>query len=411
MGALKGSITYVRFFVNEPLADADRQKAMARIRTRAFKPLEPEDEDEVSVGWVPTEAPFDEEPSFGVHNVFPGDDKYLIISLRMDRWQFPVTLIRSKLAVAEKAYLEKKKRDRISRAERAELRDVVIRRLRREGVPVTKVADAVWNIETGELRLFNRGRTITEYFVELFEKTFGKDLSCDSPFMTFKNLGMPRVPPTSVPHVIAKTVPFLEPIDFHIASKLVPPACVGEIPLAEANEKTRFLGREFLTWFWFHVEAMEKSDLGPAWEKFSGVWFERSFVLQNMGEQVERVSTSAMDPSETPEAKKALQQGKLLTRATIAFDLVDPKGPKDQEPRSFRLTIDSDTFSISAMKIPALLTGEGDDPFVERMTLIETAQRTIDDLYFAFLVERVSPAFYKSAVPAIRRWMYEEEEG
>jgi hypothetical protein len=182
MGALKGSITYSKFRVEGVLPDDLHARYMARIRTRTFKQLTPEDQDDVSVGWVPIERPFDDEISFRSDGVFFGS--YLNLGLRMDRWKFPTSLVKSKMAAAERAFKAKTGKERISRAEKAELRDAVERKLRRDGVPVTKTIDLSWNTETRELRLFGRSKVIAEHFHELFEKTFSMRLVVASPYTT-----------------------------------------------------------------------------------------------------------------------------------------------------------------------------------------------------------------------------------
>lgn len=190
MGALKGAITYAKFQVEGALPDDAHQKFMARIRTRTFKPLQPEDEGDVAVGWVPIERPFDDEISFRTDGVFFGS--YLNLALRMDRWRFPSSLVKAKMAAAERQWRQKTGKDRMSRSEKAELRELVDRRLRREGIPVSKAVDLSWNMTSGELRLFGKSKVIVEHFLELFEKTFAVRLIPAAPYTIAKALGLPR---------------------------------------------------------------------------------------------------------------------------------------------------------------------------------------------------------------------------
>jgi hypothetical protein len=94
------------------------------------------------------------------------------------------------MAAAERQYKEKTGKERISRAEKAELRDGVERKLRRNGVPVTKAVDFSWNTHTRELRFFGRSKVIAEHFHELFEKTFNARLVVASPWTTAAALGI-----------------------------------------------------------------------------------------------------------------------------------------------------------------------------------------------------------------------------
>ncbi len=190
MGVLKGSIGYAKFYVRGSLPEDLHARFLARVRARAFKPLAPEDEGEAAIGWMPIERPFDEEVSFRAESVFFGH--YLNLAMRVDRWKFPTALVKQKMAAAEKAHKAKTGKERISRAEKAELRDLVERRLRRDGVPSTKVVDLTWNTATQQLRFFSRSPVLTEFLYELFEKTFGMRILPAGPYTTGAALELPK---------------------------------------------------------------------------------------------------------------------------------------------------------------------------------------------------------------------------
>ncbi len=190
MGVLKGSIGYAKFHVRGALPDDVHQRFLARVRARAFKPLTPEDEDDASVGWMPIERPFDDEVSFRSEGVFFGS--YLNLALRIDRWKFPSSLVKAKMAAAERVYRQKTNKERISRAEKAELREAVERKLRRDGEPTTKTADFTWNLATRELRLFGKSKLVVEHFHELFEKTFQLRLLPAGPYITGIAVELPK---------------------------------------------------------------------------------------------------------------------------------------------------------------------------------------------------------------------------
>jgi hypothetical protein len=55
-----------------------------------------------------------------------------------------------------------------------------------------------------------------------------------------------------------------------------------------------------------------------------------------------------------------------------------------------------------------LLKGQGDDPFQERMTLIEQLEGIVDLFYQQFLAIRVSSDWNRVVGPAIRSWMSDD---
>ncbi len=170
--------------------------------------------------------------------------------------------------------------------------------------------------------------------------------------------------------------------------------------LAACIETRRFLGREFLVWLWFESELFE--------QKFSidgfgecELWFEKSLVLESLTEAgKERATLSGVAPSGGPEAREALRQGKMPVKAKLAVK---------RDEQDFAFALDADSLSLSGAKIPALLKGEGDDPFHERITLIEELEGAIESLYREFLVARLQAGWDKAVVPAIRAWMNDEE--
>jgi hypothetical protein len=190
MGVLKGAITYAKFYVEGELPEDAHQKYLARIRTRTFKPLTPEDEGEAAVGWVPIERPFDDEISFRADGVLFGS--YVNLGMRIDTWKFPSALIKNKLAQAERAWKQRTGKEKMSRVEKTELRDLVERKLRREGIPVTKVVDFSWNMASRELRFFGKSKNAIEHFYELFEKTFSVRLVPAAPYTIARELKLPR---------------------------------------------------------------------------------------------------------------------------------------------------------------------------------------------------------------------------
>jgi hypothetical protein len=185
LGALRGSISYSKHYVRGELPDDFRDPFVERIRLRAFRPLKPE-EDEPHVGWCSIENPLDCELDHG--KVF--FNAYLNLGLRVDCWQIPGPLFKAHFAEAERDHLARRGRDKLSKREKEELTAVVSRRLRKQLVPVMKVVDLSWNLDTGIVRFWNQSPRLNEVLVELFEATFGLDLVPESPFTAAARIGL-----------------------------------------------------------------------------------------------------------------------------------------------------------------------------------------------------------------------------
>lgn len=205
MGLFKGSFTYTKFYVEGELSTEGIFDHLAsRVRARAFRALTAEDDDTASVGWVSAERPLDDEVVFRHDGLFFGS--HFALGFRVDAWKFPATIVKAKVTQAEREYRQKTGRSKITKAERAEIRDLVIRKLRRAGTPTIKVVDMHWNLDKGEVRFFGKSRVLLEYFIELFEKTFQVKLVMASAYTIGRVLSVDE-----------QKLEAVEPLPIHIA--------------------------------------------------------------------------------------------------------------------------------------------------------------------------------------------------
>lgn len=188
MPALKGSLTYARFFVEGDLPDDFQERFTKSIRLRTMKPLEPDDEDLERSGWCKLGDPFGLDLRYD--DVFWNE--YVNLGFRTDRWQIPPAMLRERMREAETAYLQKKGRERLSRKEKAELKELISRKLRRQLSPVTRVIDVSWSINDRLLRFFSHAGKPAGAMTELFSKTFGLTLVPEAPYTLAARLGLSK---------------------------------------------------------------------------------------------------------------------------------------------------------------------------------------------------------------------------
>jgi hypothetical protein len=165
--------------------------------------------------------------------------------------------------------------------------------------------------------------------------------------------------------------------------------------LADLIEKRRFVGREFLVWLWFESEIAEGrfdvEGFGPC-----EILLEGQIALSQEKEQ-SRLKGAA--PSLWPEAHEALRQGKLPAQARMRVR----RGELE-----FAFVFTAETLGLGAVKIPKVITEEGDEQFYERMYLVEDLESMLGSLYAKFVALRLSPIWDGAVVPAIRAWMHDE---
>ncbi len=184
MGALKGTISFSKFHVRGELPDAFRDVFVDSVRLRAFRPLTVEEEERT--GWCSIENPLD----CDLDHTRMYFNSYLNLGLRTDRWQIPSPLFKAHFGEAEREHLAKRGREKLSKREKEELKAVVSRRLRAQLMPVMKVIDLSWNLDTGVVRFWNQSPRVHEGLCELFEDTFRVELVPASPYIAAREFGL-----------------------------------------------------------------------------------------------------------------------------------------------------------------------------------------------------------------------------
>lgn len=179
-------MTYARFFVDGALPENFREKFLEALALRAMQPLDPEEDADERSGWCALGDPYALELSH--ERVF--FNNYVNLGFRTDRWAIPAPMLRTKQREAEQAYLAQKGRERLSRRERDEIAQLVVRKLRKQLVPSVRMVDLSWSLEEGIVRFFSHSARSTSAMADLFAQTFGLELKVEAPFTLAARLGL-----------------------------------------------------------------------------------------------------------------------------------------------------------------------------------------------------------------------------
>ncbi len=170
--------------------------------------------------------------------------------------------------------------------------------------------------------------------------------------------------------------------------------------LIERIETTRFLGAEFLVWLWFCSETFDGKfvvDAGPL-----ELWLDSPLSMESQLQPGERIALRGIHPSSTAEAKEALRQNKLPTRARLVLRT---------ESHEFALVLDAATLGVSGASVPAVLSRDADEGFLERMNLLDALHHALDELFASFVRLRLDAGWEKRWVPAMASWMQDQPVG
>jgi len=191
----------------------------------------------------------------------------------------------------------------------------------------------------------------------------------------------------------------------------------SDLNMADRIELRRFVGRELLLWLWLESELFEAT-LSTKEHGSFGLWLEGRLVLD---EGKESTTIKGTSPGLHREAKESLLRGKTPERAgihlsfgdhectltlrgeTLAFGgLLPPK--KEKEPEA--LTLDAPPPRPKKKRkeenADAILA---DDAFYDRIYFARDVEALTTALYRDFLALRLSPAWDKTVVPAMKAWV------
>jgi hypothetical protein len=175
MGAFTGGLTYKMYFVHDALPERWRDAFEAGVKRNTFRPLNPEAEEERSIGWCGPHFPLDLDLHSGVFLY----NEYIVLAMRIDTLKVPAPLLRIYAEQEARRLMVEQNQGSMSRYERSEIKERIRRELRKKILPSIRTIDFVWSWQDGVVRFFSTSEKLNLEFMELFETTFNVPLTPD----------------------------------------------------------------------------------------------------------------------------------------------------------------------------------------------------------------------------------------
>lgn len=167
--------------------------------------------------------------------------------------------------------------------------------------------------------------------------------------------------------------------------------------LPEGDAKD-FLGREFLTWLWFHGEG-NNWHLAFSDGDYIDYGLDELLVMEG-SEQICRQRLSGPVPVKSPEAQVALLEGKKISTTRIVIV---------HQEREWTVTINGDTFNLSSLKLVGPTTSDIEERFAELSEDLEQLVDLFDKMYQEFLIVRLGKDWDSSVLPEIKEWVIQKQ--
>jgi len=177
MGLLSPSVSVTRYKVKGRIQNPVIENIISGLKKNVIQDIDGEDANMV-VGWTDFDDPF--QPKFESSSLIVGP--YLIFSMRMDKKSIPAKVVQKNYAIESARRLSQNSKAFLSRNEKKEIKEQIIRKLTLRIPATPNVYDAVWSHEQESVWLFTHLKTASEAFETLFLKTFNLSLIRLFPF-------------------------------------------------------------------------------------------------------------------------------------------------------------------------------------------------------------------------------------
>jgi hypothetical protein len=386
MGFFSGRVALARFRVKGASPKLFRPDHLQRLQAHAIGKQRTASSDGVEAGWTAAGHLLD--TAFDLEKNIVNDA--LHFALRLDSTKLPGDLLRAytqieidaaaKTNPSGKASAHQKREARMAARERLEDEARDGRFIRRKVYPI------LWDAQSNELYVGSTSVTILDRLHTLFEHTFG---------VGFERLGAgQQMFRLAELRGQSRAVDDAEPAAFVPG---VAPAAVAWLPDAANRD---FLGNEYLLWLWYQLDneadAIRLSDASEA-----AVMLTRTLVLECPRAQTGRETINSDAPTRLPEARRALQSGKLPRKVGLTLSRHD---------QQYELSLQAETLAISGARLPAPEATDERDRLEERVNQLRHLLETLDLVYDAFAAKRASDTWPKE-LSRMQKWLKRDEAG
>jgi hypothetical protein len=372
MSFLNGRVTALRFKVNGPKPGLFTEEHLERLDHFRAGRQRIASSDGIECGWAAGGHVLDTafEPGKNIVN------DALCFDLRIDTDKLPSDLLKAYIEVELAALTRENPSGRPSARQKKEARETAKERLEEEAkdgrFKKRKCVPVLWDGVTNTVLFGATSLTHVDRLASLFEQTFGYGLE-------------PITAGTLAPHN-----PDAAPSAFV--------AGMGEEIAWIADDTNRdWLGNEFLLWLWFTSDEIgEVLDLPDG----SDITYmlARKLALECPSGRTGTDGFAHEGPSRLPEAKRAIQSGKLPRKCGITIV---------HHGEQFELTLNAETLGIASAKLPPLPEDvtEHHARQHERITQVRDLIDAVEKLYAAFIDDRFGQIWKTETLPSMQRWL------
>ncbi|MCF8069395.1 MAG: hypothetical protein K9L30_12500 [Desulfobacterales bacterium] len=171
------------------------------------------------------------------------------------------------------------------------------------------------------------------------------------------------------------------------------------LDVSVSYNKYKFLGYEFLTWLWFIIENDQKK-LQSIDKELVALEIGNKITLENSSNNKNETIVIKGDDAGLEEGMLSLKKGADVKDINLVYKSGD---------FNWQFTLKGESFSFEGLKVPETAPIESEKDIegsvIEKNFLYNKAIKFIDDVYMAFLNERLSEKWENNILNKIKQWI------
>jgi hypothetical protein len=386
MGFYSGRVTFLRFKVDGPAPRTFDEEHLERLAGWQAGRQRIASADGVETGWTAGEHVLDTEFT-AAKNII---NDTLTFDLRVDTDKLPADLLRAYYSVELKALARKNPGGLPSQKQKRQAKEAARERLEAEArdgrYRKRRCFPVLWDRLSNEVLFGTTALTPIDQLVSLFETTFGYGLHCVT--------AGPRA------YHLAELYSRTRLVDDSSPSTFVPGVTPSDLAWIADDRSRDFIGNEFLLWLWYYTDVVSDT-LRLADGSEATVMLARTLTLECPRGQTGYETISHDGPTSLPEARRAIQSGKLPRKAGLTLV---------RHGHRYEFTLHAETLAVSAGKLPPPDESITDPRgrLEERATQLRDLIESLDLLYDAFGQKRFGPD-WEGELAAMQKWLRRED--
>lgn len=384
MGFFSGRVSFARFKVSGAspgIFGPDHLERLAAFRMGQNRVVMT---DGVEVGWTAGDHILDLRFDLAKNVI----NETLHFALRIDQQKIPSDLLRAYIQTELEAAAAANPSGRPSARQKREARDAARERLEEEAKDGRflrrKAYEVLWDAPSNELLVATTSQAVVDRLHTHFEQTFG---------LRFEPLTAGRLA-----FQLAEARQQMRGVDDAALAAFLPGVTPGEVSWSPDEASRDFLGNEFFLWLWYQLDS-ESDTIALADGSEVALMISRSLSLECPRGQTGKETIQSDGPTRLPEARRAIQAGKLPRKLGLTMVRHDVQ---------YELALTAETLAVGGAKLPAPESSEERVRLEERVTMLRSLLETLDLLYDAFGRVRFSEDWPKE-LARMQKWLQREE--